>query len=278
MPSRMPTRIGDVHPATRPSPRPLRSRPPSLAPARSTSTVKGLASDLFAQLVVEKKRVPEWRRTLAFTIFGATYLGAWAQYKYSTLFVTLFGASKGAGVILLKIMSDMLVSGPLIYFPIYFAFKGALTGGSTRKGLGEYFSAKGFGLLRRYWVVWTPTLLAMWWLVPSHLQCSFVCAVSLLWQVVLSTLSYVPSKAAVAPAPSLESPDDDADRAAYPSHFRAAPHDDRAADLLPSSNGGMERWRVSSREWNDLRSRELVMWEESLEDDVDDDEPCPIPC
>jgi hypothetical protein len=41
----------------------------------------------------------------------------------------------------------------------------------------------------RYWSVWFPVETLMWVVVPAHLRVAFMCSVSLVWQVALSTLS-----------------------------------------------------------------------------------------
>ena len=180
----------------------------------STSTIKGCVSDLFAQMVVERKRVPQWRRTLAFSLFGATYLGAFAQFKYATLYTALFGAAKTAPVIAFKLLADMLISAPLIYFPIYYLFKGAIFGSGCRTELSKYFSPHGFSMLRKYWVVWLPSLTVMWTLIPQHLRVAFLCLISLVWQVALSTLSYLPEKDSTSSSPGKAESD------AQPPHTR----------------------------------------------------------
>ena len=162
----------------------------------STSTVKGIFSDLFAQLVVEKKQRPSWRRTAAFSLFGAVYLGAYTQFKYLTLYARLFGAAKTAPVIGLKMLVDLAVSAPLIYFPTYYWFKGVLFG-SARREVASYFSPTGWKMLTRYWAVWTPSFVVMWTLVPTYLRLPFICSISLVWQVALSTLTYVRPSTAV---------------------------------------------------------------------------------
>lgn len=155
----------------------------------STSATKGIISDTFAQLVVEKKERLNARRTLAFALFGATYLGAYCHFKYDFLYTMLFGSAKSAAVIGMKMAVDMLISAPFIYFPTYYLFKGALFG-NPLKEMRSYFTRDGFSMLKRYWAVWVPTTLVMWTAVPVHLRVPFLCAVSLIWQVVLSTRSY----------------------------------------------------------------------------------------
>lgn len=128
-------------------------RSPPLHLALRTSTIKGICSDLFAQLVVERKRRLHWKRTIAFCLFGAVYLGAYCHLKYVFLYDFLFGSAKSGAVILKKVACDLLVSAPLIYYPTYFAFKGALFG-SVRDEIKNYFSSKGAGMVFKYWAVW----------------------------------------------------------------------------------------------------------------------------
>ena len=47
-----------------------------LATAIGTASTKGVLSDLIAQLAVERKARPNFRRVLAFAVFGGLYLGA----------------------------------------------------------------------------------------------------------------------------------------------------------------------------------------------------------
>lgn len=135
-----------------------------LSCAVTTAAVKGVASDLFAQIVIERKlnmRDISYSRTFAFASFGAVYLGALAsvrdpempeltsaarhaqllllcsshhltpransslpaQWKYNFLYTALFGQSTALSVILSKVSLDIFISGPLIYFPLYFIVK-----------------------------------------------------------------------------------------------------------------------------------------------------------
>ena len=57
------------------------------------------------------------------------------------------------------------------------------------KALRQYLSPTGARLLKQYWAVWIPTFAVMWSAVPHHLRIVFLCAVSLVWQVSLSTLT-----------------------------------------------------------------------------------------
>lgn len=119
-------------------------------------------SDLFAQLVVERRSRPQWRRTLAFAIFGALYLGFFAQFKYAVLYTSLFGATKTGPVIAAKLLADMIISAPLIYFPAYYTLKGVIHGTGARKEIRKYLSSHGMDMLTKYWVVWCAPKRSSW--------------------------------------------------------------------------------------------------------------------
>jgi len=158
--------------------------------AACTSSVKGVVSDAFAQLVVERSPILDLRRTLAFATYGATYLGLIAQWKYNVLFSRLFGSSMTVPSIAAKVLFDLGICGAFLSFPSYYLTKGLFTGSGVSRSLAEYFSPKGWQLLKKYWLVWFPVQVLMWTVVPPPLRITFVCAVSLVWQVVLSTLSH----------------------------------------------------------------------------------------
>ena len=83
----------------------------------------------------------------------------------------------------------MLWSAPFVYFPLYFIVKGLFNKQHPMASLKEFLKPAGFRILRSYWMVWLPTEVVMWTMVPAHLRIAFICAVSLIWQVFLSTMS-----------------------------------------------------------------------------------------
>ena len=157
---------------------------------RSTAVVKGVCSDVFAQLAVERRSTLDRMRTLAFASFGGLYLGAFASFKYGCLYPRLFGSTASLATVSAKVGVDMFISGPFIYFPLYYIVKGLFRGQGLLSSIREYLSPGGLSILKRYWTVWVPVSVVMWNFVPAHLRIAFLCSVSLLWQVALSTLSY----------------------------------------------------------------------------------------
>lgn len=159
-----------------------------LACSIGTAGLKGVTSDLFAQFAVERRRSVERRRTLAFCSFNMLYIGAFGWYKYNHLYNAIFGTAKTLPVIAAKVTTDLGAGAPLIYFPAYFIIKGLFAGHGPLHSLRE-LSAQGWSLLRRYWAVWFPVEILMWMVVPAHLRVAFLCSVSLVWQVALSTMT-----------------------------------------------------------------------------------------
>ena len=151
-------------------------------------------SDLFAQLAIERRfQSLSLSRTAAFASFNAVYLGAFNCWKLNTLYSHMFGNVLTASSISCKVLFDMLVCAPFLYFPLYFVVKAVFSGGQLRTSLRQYASRDGFKMLRKFWAVWLPVETIMWLLCPPHLRIAFLSAVSLLWQVFLSTKSYNPS-------------------------------------------------------------------------------------
>lgn len=168
-----------------------------VACAVGTAGVKGLCTDLLAQLGVERKSgAPfDFMRTISFISFNALYMGWVAHYKYNVFYAAVFGASSSAATIATKIAFDMFLFAPFIYFPLFFLMKGVFAGKSPRAALGEFVSRSGAKLLAYFWAVWAPVETFMWCFVPAHLRIAFLCSFSLFWQVLLSTLSYRKSDA-----------------------------------------------------------------------------------
>lgn len=161
-----------------------------LLTAVGTACAKGVISDLIAQVVVEQTVQINLNRVLAFAVFGALYLGMVGHYKYAVIYPALFGVSKTASAVAVKVIFDLFLNGPLVYFPIYFIIKGFFAGKGPVDALTDFFTVKGRNLVLRYWVVWTPVEVAMWTFVPPNLRVPFLSLVSLIWTIVLSTLSF----------------------------------------------------------------------------------------
>lgn len=88
------------------------SRRRPLAVAFATCCLKGSASDLVAQLAVERKAQPTWQRTAAFAAFSGLYLGVGQHFVYNVAFTRLFGAGMELRVGVRKVLADLLGHAP----------------------------------------------------------------------------------------------------------------------------------------------------------------------
>jgi hypothetical protein len=191
------------------------------------ATAQGIGSDAFAQFAVERLRVGglsrtySLSRTLSFAAFNVLYVGIFGYFKHNHIYAALFGTVKTVQAIACKVFVDLFGVAPLFYFPFFFIFKGALAGQDPLTSLRAY-KTNSLALLRKYWLIWVPCaclalllrpfcplpMLAhgptsktpflwpmtagetlMWLFVPPQLRVPYLCAVSLVWQILLSTIS-----------------------------------------------------------------------------------------
>eukprot|EP00434_Breviolum_minutum_P030989 symbB.v1.2.027407.t1/scaffold2802.1/size122644/3 len=89
------------------------SKAKPLAVAFVTCYGKGTASDLVAQMVVERKSQPSWQRNVAFALFSGAYLGVGQHFVYNVAFTRIFGAGMDLRVGVQKVLADLFghVSG-----------------------------------------------------------------------------------------------------------------------------------------------------------------------
>jgi hypothetical protein len=191
----------------------------------TTAAVLGASGDAFVQLT-EQKRLRgltpstydsdvsppalDLARTSSFALFGACYTGAFQHQLFPFLeeqcqgFVLGAAASSagleldpGLAAALERTFSNQLVCIPLLYYPIFFAMTGALSGldlqASAERGRTLFAP-----LMRRNLAFWIPMQTIQFACIPSDLQIPFVCAAGLGWNVILSAASYSSAPAASA--------------------------------------------------------------------------------
>jgi hypothetical protein len=154
-----------------------------LTTAFATCLLKGSASDLVAQVQVEKCERVDWRRNAAFALFSGAYLGIGQHAIYNVAFTRIFGTGTDLLTGLKKVIADSLVHVPLIYLPLYYpcvprppppaptpcswralpcalraADKALVLGeGSAYEGLLRY-RADVYDVMTTYWSMWPPRL------------------------------------------------------------------------------------------------------------------------
>eukprot|EP00435_Cladocopium_sp_Y103_P030976 s2266_g7.t2 len=117
-----------------------------LAVAFVTCYGKGTASDLVAQMVVERmmglvnmgitmkewKSQPSVHRNVAFALFSGAYLGIGQHFVYNVAFTRIFGAGMDLRVGMQKV--------PFMYLPLYYMFEDTALGvGNPQSGLQRWW-------------------------------------------------------------------------------------------------------------------------------------------
>jgi len=165
------------------------SRAWPLPVAFATCWVKGCASDLVTQKIVEGKDKLDVRRNLAFATFSGAYLGCGQHVIYNVLFTRLFGAGHDLATALKKVIADGLWHVPMLYLPLYYAFEDTILRGGPMDGMKRY-SKEWLDCVKPYWSMWTFFHLFNFSFTPPELRIGLIACVSFVWLIVLSYVSH----------------------------------------------------------------------------------------
>ena len=98
-----------------------------------TCGFKASTADLVAQKRDYRKRnadvgtalekTTDWKRNLAFLIYGAIYQGVAQEFIYNHLYPSFFGAGTSVAVVLSKVLFDLCVQTTLVTLPIAYLTK-----------------------------------------------------------------------------------------------------------------------------------------------------------
>mmetsp|Transcript_59900 Transcript_59900/g.128525 ORF Transcript_59900/g.128525 Transcript_59900/m.128525 type:complete len:190 (+) Transcript_59900:159-728(+) len=157
--------------------------------AFTTCWVKGSASDVVSQKLVERKSTVDWQRTLSFATFSGAYGGCAQHYVYNVIFSRLFGSAMDLSTALKKVVADGLVHAPCVCMPCYFAFEDTMLGYGPLSGLRRY-SVECIDCLKPYWCVWTIFHLFNFLFTPPELRIGLVACMSLIWLTIFSYITH----------------------------------------------------------------------------------------
>jgi hypothetical protein len=180
------------------------------AAAFFTCALKAGVADLMAQVgerrKIEKSKVNEndqkgnplkrkttqiqYRRTLAFLLYGGIYQGCFQEFTMNIAYPIVFGVNNDAITIIKKVAFHMLIESPILCLPAAYVAKAGVTGQSMKEAIGQYVDdVKNKGLLNKYWALWTPVNCLVFAKIPKHLRVSFIACVSFFWTFALSSIS-----------------------------------------------------------------------------------------
>lgn len=140
----------------------------------------------------------EWRRNLAYIIYGGIFVGLMCHLEYDYAFPFMF-ARNGVDyavqqhvpqTIVSEILFDNFISGPLLWLPPAYLIKAVIYDYPLKEGLEKYvYDIKENGLLKQYWKIWLPAQTVSFSVVPDHLRVPFMASISFFWFILFSSLS-----------------------------------------------------------------------------------------
>jgi hypothetical protein len=128
----------------------------------------------------------DFRRTIAFMLYGGCYQGMSLHFIYNDVFHRLFGPNRAVQ----KVMLSQLVMAPLLTLPVAYLFKGLVYGKTPLGAMEDYWiGLTQRGLLFSFWKLWVPIQFLIFTVIPVHLRIPFSSFFSFCWTVLLSRIS-----------------------------------------------------------------------------------------
>jgi hypothetical protein len=138
-------------------------------------------------LTIEKEQFSfDFRRTIAFMLYGGCYQGMSLHFIYNDVFHRLFGPNRAVQ----KVLLSQLVMAPLLTLPVAYLFKGLVYGKTPRGAMEDYWiGLTQKALLFSFWKLWVPIQFLIFTVIPVHLRIPFSSFFSFCWTVLLSRIS-----------------------------------------------------------------------------------------
>ena len=132
----------------------------------------------------------EFRRNVAYIIYGGLFIGALCHYEYDVLFPILFGTEHTFLTSIKEVLFDNFITAPIVWLPPAYFVKAVMYNYSLTEGLNRYINdITKNGLLKKYWTVWLPAQSVSFTVVPDHLRVVFMACISFFWFILFSTVS-----------------------------------------------------------------------------------------
>ena len=169
--------------------------------AFGTMFAKSVIADSFAQIVLEKNishqrkagksskrhhvhsqqttREFDVKRMLRFGLWGGLYCGTVEHWIYNVLFTALWPEPIAVNAFK-KMVGDVFVHTPLLYFPVYYMAKSVILGNSISDGLEQYkYEWKTVNV--ECWKIWAVVQFVLFYFVPIPFRLATMGIFSLFW-------------------------------------------------------------------------------------------------
>ena len=132
----------------------------------------------------------EFKRNLAFLLYGGAYQGCFQEHLFNKIFPMIFGEGKGPLIVGLKVTFDMLVVSPFLCLPVAYLIKGAIYRSTFIDSVRRYIhDVRQNRLLHTYWSVWYPVQIFNFMIIPKQFRITFIASFSFFWLIMLSRIS-----------------------------------------------------------------------------------------
>lgn len=149
---------------------------------------KGGDDAITQQSTTEKQR--DWKRNLAFLLYGAIYQGIAQEFIYNHLYPIWFGMAATPIVVAKKVLFDLFIQTIFVTCPIAYITKSLVFRYSPKEALRRYIhDIKYHGLLKKYFLLWGPVQCLTFSIIPEHLRVTWIAMVSFFWLIILSSIS-----------------------------------------------------------------------------------------
>ena len=179
-----------------------------VSPIKTNAVTAGclaFTGDVIAQTMepsspeVHKESTPfDLQRNVAFTAFGALYMGAFVTpiYAYYPVLVGKIYSRVFRGATPSSMMQgigssfiDNAFHSPLLYIPSFYVFVGAMEGQNKTKIWGK-LKSEWWPSVTACWALWIPVQMLTFSIVPKVHRVVFVSSWCLVWNVVLDYLAH----------------------------------------------------------------------------------------
>ena len=173
---------------------------PSTTTIRRSSTAVGMTSSSASIISSQRRRSKrnrikaDWKRNLAYTVYGSIYQGIMQEYIFNTLYPMFFGYGTDMATVAMKVTFNLLVHAPFITIPIAYIVKALLYKESFQQAFTKYWNDIRYnGLLTKFFMVWGPVQSITFSIVPEHWRVTFIAIISFFWMVILSSTASKPT-------------------------------------------------------------------------------------
>lgn len=121
--------------------------------AFTVCAIKASSADFIVQKTEQNDKQFEYKRNLAFLLYGGAYQGCVQEYIFNHMYPLMFGSGTDIVTVSVKVFVDMLIISPFLCLPVAYMIKGAIYKNSIMHSIKRYiYDIKENNLLKNYWM------------------------------------------------------------------------------------------------------------------------------